>query len=65
MNDDNNIMLVKSGEPRTELQQAYDQIAILEAKIENLERDLNMYKEKNYHLRESVKNLLEVIMCND
>ena len=41
MNDDNNIMLVKSGEPRTELQQAYDQIAILEAKIENLELENN------------------------
>lgn len=34
---DNNILLVKSGEPRSELQQAYDQIALLEAKIENLE----------------------------
>lgn len=44
MNDDNNIVLVKSGEPRTELQQAYDQIAILEAKIENLElENNNMY----------------------
>ena len=65
MNDDNNIMLVKSGEPRTELQQSYDQIAVLEAKIENLERDLNMYHEKNRYLHESLKNLLEVIMCND
>ena len=34
---ENNIMLVRSGEPRTELQQAYDRIAVLEAKIENLE----------------------------
>lgn len=65
MNDDNNIMLVKSGEPRTELQQAYDQIAVLEAKIENLERDLDMLHEKNRYLHESLKNLLEVIMCND
>ena len=63
--NDHNIMLVKSGEPRTELQQAYDQIAVLEAKIENLERDLNMYHEKNRCLHESLKNLLEVIMCND
>lgn len=41
MNDDNNVMLIKSGEPRTELQQAYDQIAVLEAKIENLELENN------------------------
>ena len=38
--DENNILLVKSGKPRTELQQAYDYIAVLEAKIENLEQQL-------------------------
>lgn len=34
---ENNIMLVNSGRSRTEVQQARDEIAILQAKIENLQ----------------------------
>lgn len=43
-NEENNILLVKSGKSRTELQQAYDYIAVLEAKVENLERQLREVK---------------------
>lgn len=58
--EENNILLVHSGEPRTELQQAYDQIAVLECKIENLELENGSLRNKLWRL---VKSYEEVKEC--
>lgn len=59
--EDNNIMLVKSGQPRTELQQAYDQIAVLEAKNENLELENAELKAKLWCLRYDMTEIKSIL----
>lgn len=64
--DENNIMLVKSGEPRTELQQAYDQIAVLEAKIENLELENTNLKDKLWYLKyDLIREINDILFGED
>lgn len=58
--EDNSIVLVHSGEPRTPLQQAYDQIAVLECKIENLELENGSLRNKLWRL---VKSYEEARKC--
>ena len=58
--EENNILRVHSGEPRTELQQAYDQIAVLECKIENRELENGSLRNKLWGL---VKSYEEVKEC--
>jgi len=59
--EDNNILQVKSGEPRSELQQAYDQIAVLEAKVENLELKNAELKAKIWCLRYDINEINDII----